>query len=372
MLIVVSPCRFFLSLLSASLLLSFSSLALSADATPVSVAKAINAPLIEEVPLTGTVTSPQSAVLSVAVGGLVEKMYLDVGARVQVGTPLMQLDTEFAEIALSSGRASLASAEASLAEANRRVEEAQPLIKQNNIAATEVRARETQVKIAQAEFDRASATLKRQSAELARHKVLAPFSGVISRKLTEVGEWVSPGSDVMELVSINNLRVDYQVPQNYFPRINDQASLIARFDALPDAQYESEIISTVPINNANARTFLLRVSLKQNDIAVTPGMSAQGILQLHSGREGVVVPRDALIRYSDGRIVVWIVDQSGEVAKVKEQLVTIGLSAGGLVEIKSGVDLGAWVVTRGNESLRPGQIVSIFEETHTNVQATSE
>lgn len=329
------------------------------ESAPVSVVRAVQAPLLEEIPLTGTVTSPQIATLSAAVGGLVSKVHLDVGALVQAGTPILQLDSELAEIDLATSRASLASAEANLADATRRLAEAQPLIQSNNIAATEVRTRETQQKIAQAEVDRARAVVQRRSAELARHKVTAPFAGVISRKLTEVGEWVSPGTQVMELVSTNNLRVDFQVPQIYYPRINNAANLFARFDAIPEQRYNGEIISTVPVNSPNARTFLMQASLTETINTITPGMSAQGVLHLRTDEEGVIVPRDAIIRYSDGRIVIWAVNQSSEIPTVEERVVTIGLSAAGQVEVKTGIMAGTLVVTRGNEALQPGQQISI-------------
>jgi len=251
----------------------------AADAAPVSVARAAHAAILEDVPLTGTVTSAQTATLSAGVGGLVETLYVDVGARVERGQPLILLDTELADIALSGAKASLASAEAALNEAQRRVDEAQPLVQQNNIAASEMRTRESQVLIARAAVDRAKADVSQRAAELARHTVKAPFTGVISQKLTEVGEWVSPGSEVLELVAIQNLRLDFQVPQHYYPRVNPQAKIFVRFDAAPDSRYEAKIISTVPVSNPLDRTFLLRAELLAENLKITSGMSTHGVLQ---------------------------------------------------------------------------------------------
>jgi len=203
--------------------------------------------------------------------------------------------------------------------------------------------------------------VRRRTAELARHTIKAPFAGVISRKITEVGEWVSPGAEVMELVAINNLRIDFQVPQIFYPRINSAANLMVRFDAMPDETFKGRIMSSVPVNSPNARTFLMRADLSQAVNNITPGMSAQGILQLHMDQQGVLVPRDAIIRYSDGRIIVWVVNQNGETPTVEERVVIIGLSAAGQVEIRNGLSAGALVVTRGNEALQPEQRVSITE-----------
>ncbi|MGH1472365.1 MAG: efflux RND transporter periplasmic adaptor subunit [Cellvibrionaceae bacterium] len=331
----------------------------SAESVPVTVTTAINADLTEDIPLTGTVTSPQIATLSAAVSGLVDTLHVDVGARVEPGALLIELDSELAKIALQGARASLESAQASQQEAKRKVDEAVPLVKQNNIAATEMRGRESQLAIAKAAVDRATAVVNQRSAELKRHQVRAPFAGVISQKFTEQGEWVSPGNQVLELVATKNLRLDFQVPQDVFPRLNNNAEISVRFDAAPKDSYSAKIISTVPVNNPNARTFLLRAVLDNVIPNITTGMSTSGILQLHASEQGVLIPRDAIIRYADGRIITWKVNQTGDEPIVEEQVITLGVSSAGKVEIKSGLQSGDVVVTKGNEALQPGQVVSI-------------
>ena len=58
---------------------------------------------------------------------------------------------------------------------------------------------------------------------------------MISRKLTEAGEWVETGTPVLELVAVERLRLDIQVPQAYFPRIDPETEVTMLLDAYPDA-----------------------------------------------------------------------------------------------------------------------------------------
>lgn len=90
-------------------------------------------------------------------------------------------------------------------------------------------------------------------------------------------------------------------------------------------------------------------------------MSVHGTLRLNTGRRGVVVSRDALLRYPDGRVTVWVVKLDSEVPKVYEQPVKVGHSFDGRVSIPEGLQSGAIVVVQGNESLQEGQIVQIHE-----------
>jgi multidrug efflux pump subunit AcrA (membrane-fusion protein) len=92
---------------------------------------------------------------------------------------------------------------------------------------------------------------------------------------------------------------------------------------------------------------------------MTPGMSVHGKLGLTTGRQGVVVPRDAILRYPDGRITVWVVNPGSEPPSVTEKRVTTGHSFDGMMTIREGINAGDVIVVQGNESLQEGQQVRI-------------
>jgi len=93
---------------------------------------------------------------------------------------------------------------------------------------------------------------------------------------------------------------------------------------------------------------------------VDPG-AGDGKLNIDTGRSGVTVPRDAILRFPDGRVTVWVVDAGGELLVVREQVVRSGSEFDGVVEITNGLADGDVVVVRGNEMLQEGQAVSIVD-----------
>ena len=93
-------------------------------------------------------------------------------------------------------------------------------------------------------------------------------------------------------------------------------------------------------------------------------MSASGVLRLSSGEQGIVVPRDALIRYPDGRVTVWVAEIDGDRASVREQRVRTGIGFAGQIAISEGLAAGDLVVVRGNESLYERQAVVLRELEH--------
>ena len=148
---------------------------------------------------------------------------------------------------------------------------------------------------------------------------------MISERLAELGEWVNPGDGLLELVATDNLRFDFRVGQESFAVISPQTPIEITLDALPDRSFSGRVDTIVPIKNPGARTFLIRVfanrTATDDPITITPGMSVRGRLNVDTGRSGIVVWRDAILRFPDGRVTVWVVDQDGELPVVHERIV---------------------------------------------------
>ena len=348
------------ALVAAGLAFMGNSVVPAQEYPPVTLVEAAREEIVEELLLTGTLTSPHTAQLSPEVEGRVAAVAVDAGQRVRLGDTLLALDDELAGLALDQARAAEREAMAELQDARRRLTEVRELAKRKGIVAeTEVRAREAEVERDQAVHERREAEAAERAALLARHTLKAPFSGVIAQRFADLGEWVDRNGHVMELVAIDVLRLDLQVPQRYFARIAVDTPVSLRLESLPMEAMEALITEVVPVSDPTARTFLARVELANDQGRMTPGMSARATVRMSTGESGVVVPRDALIRYPDGRTVVWSVNSDGDVHKVSERQVKTGLVFGGKVEIVSGLDSGAVVVVRGNEALREGQQVRV-------------
>jgi RND family efflux transporter MFP subunit len=182
---------------------------------------------------------------------------------------------------------------------------------------------------------------------------------VISERLTETGEWIAPGEAVLTLVAVDRLRIEFRVPQEFFNRINPQSTLSVTLDALPDRVFDASIDAVVPVSDFSSRTFLVHAAVDTGEVQMTPGMSVHGKLGLTTGRQGVVVSRDAILRYPDGRVTVWVIEPGSEPPTVTEKRVTTGHSFDGLITIREGIEAGDVIIVRGNEALQEGQQVRI-------------
>lgn len=335
------------------------------DSAPVKVVEANVSPVVENLPLTGTITSERSAALSSRVSGLVETLKVDAGDRVEQGDVLLQLDTTLAKLALKRAQASLNEARVALAEAERLRDEAINLAKSRNIPQTTVQARIAEVEMQTAAVATLEAENHQQQEMVNRHTVIAPFAGVVSRKLTEVGEWVQTGTPVLELVATDRLRLDIQMPQEYFHLLDQNTPVEVSLDSTSEKSFTGKVFTKVPVNDPSVRTFLVRVLIDNASDVIIPGMSARATFTIDLKKEALTLPRDATIQHPDGRNSVWIVEKGNGGFIASEKQVRLGRSFSDRVIIREGLRTGSLVVIRGNETLTEGQAVHILESAET-------
>ena len=324
---------------------------------PVSIAPIQEQPIFRTLQLTGTVTSPRVATLSTATSGLVTAIYADEGVRIAAGDLLLELDSVLAELQWQSTIAKVEQARSALQDVERRLQEARTLSPQRSIAESVVRSLESEALEDQAVLQQMTAEANYQQEILKRHKLKAPFDGILSKKLAEIGEWVSPGDSIFELVATSNLRLDFAVAEDYLAQIGSDATVTFRLNADPKTVYQGRIGTIVPVMDSSARTFLLRVTVDDIHRKILPGMSVNATLQIPSERQGMVAPKDAIVRYPDGRIIVWTVASGANGLVAEERSIRMGASFDGFVEILEGLSRDAKVVIQGNESLQNGQRV---------------
>lgn len=351
----------FVSAVAAAILLSGQpSGAVAQEATPVAV---VSPQPVEGGPplrFTGSLSAARNADLSPRVSGLVESVAVDAGDAANAGDVLVELDDTMAELERQRANAILAEARKRLEEAERVRDEAYAL--GQNIPQTTLRAREAQVEIEAAVVARLQAELRQRVETVSRHAVLAPFDGVVARKLTEVGEWVETGTPVLTFVAVDRLRLDIQVPQEYFGLVAVDSPVRIRLDAEPNDPLTGRVAATVPLTDPDARTFLVRVMLEETDRPLIAGMSGEAAFSLKGDRPALELPRDAVLRHPDGTTTVWIVEEGEDGPVAREREVTLGRSLSETVEVIGGLDAGVPVVVRGNELLSDGQKVRTVED----------
>lgn len=314
----------------------------------------------ERFSLTGTISAERSARLSPRVDGLVAEVLVDAGDEVAAGDVLLRQDDAVARQALARLRAQAAEAQAQVDESKRLLAEARQLVDKSFVPASQVATRQADLNLAEAALASARAAQREQSELVARHELPAPFAGVVAAKLAETGEWVQRGTPVLELIDLDSLRIDVQVPQERHAELRAGAS----YQLLPDVAgaqpVPAQVQALLPVIDPSARTFLLRLRPQAGDQALLAGGSTRVEIALPAREPALAVSRDALLRRPDGSHTLFVIERGeagGWVAR--ERSVRVLRDAGTQVAIAEGLNADDRVVVRGNEALRDGQSVDL-------------
>lgn len=319
--------------------------------------------ILREFRLTGTVSAKREARLSSRTEGLVAEVLVDEGSLVKPGEVIATLDTKLADIQLEMIRAEIAQAEVELAEATRREEEVREISQTGGFAKSEAATRKTAVRIREAALRRLQVRAEEQAELIDRHRLIAPFGGVISEKIAEAGEWVETGTPVAHLVETENVRFDLRVPQEFLARISKVEKISVVLDSFPNKPLNATVQVMVPVKDTVSRTFLTRLTLDDPESLAAPGMSGTAIARYRTDEVGSVrIPRDAVVRFPDGTAKVWIVVGESGNEKVVSRLVRTGGTLGEFTEIVEGLTGGERIVLKGNEGLREDQEVKAYVE----------
>jgi RND family efflux transporter MFP subunit len=323
----------------------------------VRVEPVILAPIIEELPLSGSVLSPRSSMLAPQASGLVQRMTVDAGDRVEADDLLLELDAELTRLELRRLEAMYEEAQLMYQDAKRLADEGRRLIGDKNISKSQFDSRLATEAAEEKQMSQLDLQIQMQRVRLKRHMLRAPFAGVIGFKNTEVGQWLGAGSEAFQLVQMDPLRVQARVPERYFGEVKPGTRVVISVDAFPGDQIEASVDIMVAVSDVNTRSFVARMDIPNADYRLAPGMSAHLVFSLGNAQSKPVlqVPVDAVVRRADGSVVVWVVRDDTAVPVP----VALGRRNDRHVEVRSD-DLkeGDLTVTLGNESLRAGQNIT--------------
>ncbi len=288
----------------------------------------------------GSLRSENSVMLRPEITGRIAEINFNEGGKVKKGQVLVRLDDSVA-------KAQLQQAQANLNLATSQYRRAVELGKQGFISKQARDEAGSQLKVQQA----AQALAK---AHLDKTAILAPFDGLIGLRNVSVGDYVSPGIDLVPIESIDPLKVDFRIPEQFLGEVHEGIKLALSFDALPGQSREGEVGAISPLVDVGGRSILLRANVPNADGALRPGMFARVRLQFTDDM-ALVVPETALVPSGEEQYVFRIVD--GHAQRV---VVQVGQRRNGRVEIVTGLRPGDQVITAGLQKVRDGDLVQIL------------
>ena len=325
----------------------------NAPPSPVRYTEAREHPVRRSIQLPGTVESPTVSLAASEVGGLVLELLAREGDKVAKDQPLARLRTTNLELQRDAAQAQLKEAEARLKLAERNRDRALELFEAQVLSRQQYDDSFYEFNAWQGRVEQLTAEIARINDDISRCTIRAPFAGVVTAERTEVGEWLDVGNPVVEIVSLAVLEVRVEAPEQYFPDLKRGTRANITFESLPGFEVRGRISAIIPRADPQARTFPVKVRIRNRRGRLGVGMLAQVSLRIGKSYRATVVPKDAVLRRGP-QDFVFLMNGDNTVSMVP---VETSQGVGSWVVVRGPVKAGQQVVTRGNERLRPGQVV---------------
>jgi membrane fusion protein, multidrug efflux system len=297
----------------------------------------------------GSVIAVQGVTVSADLPGIVGRISFDSGREVREGQVLVQLDTR-------QEQAQLAAVEA-----------------QRNLARINYDRMKALVEagaIARAEYDRAMAEKSETEARVGeiratieRKTIRAPFSGVLGIRQVNLGQYLSGGTAIVPLQSLNPIYVDFGVPQQAATQVRVGQTVRITATELKGAEFTGRVTAIDSVVDEATRNVRVQATLSNPKAKLRPGMFVEAELSFGASQDVITLPTSAVsyAPYGDSVYVVAdLKDDKGNTYRgVRQQFVKIDRSRGDQVAILSGIKPGEEVVTSGTFKLRNGAAVTI-------------
>lgn len=281
----------------------------------------------------GTIEESSGSTLSFPVAGTVRQIKVEAGQRVSKGELIAALDEATLQ---SSNDAAVATLE--------QTEDAWRRMKQlhDNGSLPEMQWVEVQSKLKQAQ------SVKRISEKnLADAKLYAPFSGIISMKSAEVGQNVAPGSPIVRLVTVSQVKVHIAVPENEISRVAIGQAVHVTVAALGERTFSGRIAEKGIVANALSRSYEVKALIDNPDEDLMPGMICTLSLNQEKETAAIVLPARIVQTDETNHSFVWINDRG----KARKRIISTGWFGENGIQAVSGLENGDEIIVEGQQKV---------------------
>jgi len=296
--------------------------------------------------------------------GYLKIWYFDIGATVKAGAVLAEIDTPEVDEELAQVQAQIKEAQAVLHLAEVTWRRNKDLFNRKVIAAQDYdtatdtyRENQATVKADQANIDRLEA--------LEAFKIIkAPFTGVVTARNTDIGDYIPSGSgaQLFRMQQTSPLRVYVSVPQAFADLVRIGTDGDLTLDEFPGRKFRGRVTNTARAVDPTSRALLIELQLPNETGELLPGAYGLIKLQVNDDTRMVTIPSNALLFRSEGT-TVGVVDTHG---RVEIRPITINLNLGDLLEISQGLSATDRVIVDPLDSLANGMAVKVADQKQTS------
>ena len=295
--------------------------------------------------LDGVVEAINKATVSAQTSGTIQKILVDVDDYVEKGAIIIQLKDVSQQAKLKKALAGEEEAVSHLARAQDEYQRVKDVFAKKVVSKSKMDEAKHALSAAKARLDSARASLEEAREQLSHTRIKAPYSGIVTKRHVEIGETVQLGAKLMTGVSLDNLRVNVDVPQSLIKKIrrynkafvytNDASGEVITENSDVDIAVAVEKITIFPIADRASNTFKVRLDLPPGIVGLFPGMFVKASL-VTGEKQVLMIPAKSVVHRSEVTAVYVVADDG----RISFRHVRMGSVRGDSQVVLSGLDAG--------------------------------
>jgi membrane fusion protein (multidrug efflux system) len=291
--------------------------------------------------------------------GYCKRWLVDIGAHVDAGQLIAEIDIPDLDQQLDQARAQLAESDAALALAKTTADRWADLLKTSSVSEQENAEKQADFKLKTATVEANRANVHRLEQLVSFARITAPFAGTITARNTDVGDLIVAGSskELFRLAQTETLRVYVRVPQTAAHGIGPGQPAEVLIPEMPGRVFPAKVVTTSGAMATDSRTLLTELQVDNSKNEILPGSYAQVRFLDTTPGATLTLPSNTLLFRAQG-LQVGVVGPGG---KVDLHDVQIGRDFGQKVEVLSGVSASDQVIVNPSDSLVGGTSVRLAE-----------
>ncbi len=292
----------------------------------------------------GSLEAINGVTVTTEASGIIMDIGFTSGAMVEKGEYLLQIDNSLDVQNLKNNQAQLTLAQLDF---NRK----EKLYRTNAVSKSDYDNSLAQLRQSQAQVDK---TL----VQIAQKRIQAPFAGQVGISQVNVGQYLTPGSDIVTLQALDPLYVNFSLPQRYLSKIHQGQVVSLVSDAYPDKTFVGKVTAVNSVISDNTRNVNIQATVDNLDLILYPGLFVNVQLHLADENQVLSLPQTA-VDYSLYGDVVYLIEQQQDsdgktITVVKQRAVKTGVRKDDKVQIVTGLKAGDKVVRDGQLKLTNG------------------
>jgi membrane fusion protein (multidrug efflux system) len=329
--------------------------------TSVTVASAESAEWNKRIKAAGTLVASQGVDLSTEVAGIIKSIHFDSGQEIRKGALLLELNNQ-------SELATLGQAQAKFNSDNSQYQRLLKLKDQSFVTRNDIDTQTALVDISNAQISVAEVAL-------AKKTINAPFSGKLGIRLIDIGEYITPGTPLVTLQSVDKLLLDFTLPESNFNDLEIGQNIRFKVRSFADKSFTAEVKAWSPVLDESTRNITIQAEVVNKNRLLAPGMFAE--MEVNSAQKiALVTLPETAIFYNIYGEAVYILEKQPQKTdeiiaentndapnyRLAARQVRVAYRSNGEVGIISGIDAGDLAVTSGQLKLYPSLRVAIVDD----------